>query len=69
MGQRPRIELDAPAPIETRAITEDMPITIPRMVSPERALLADNAINVSSNISVIFILIYYFFDQKQSRRL
>jgi hypothetical protein len=38
------IEFEAPLPIETMAITEEMPITIPSMVRLERVWLAESAV-------------------------
>ena len=46
-------ELVAPWPIETSAMTEEMPITMPRTVRPERVLLAESAAYVSSSVSFI----------------
>jgi len=37
------IEPEAPWPIETMAITEPMPMTMPRMVKNDRDLLAERA--------------------------
>jgi len=34
----------APLPMATSAMTEEMPITMPSTVSPERALLAESAV-------------------------
>jgi len=41
------IEFCAPWPIEIMAITELMPMTMPRIVSPDLALLAERAVQVS----------------------
>jgi hypothetical protein len=49
------IEFAAPCPIDTIAITEPMPITIPKIVSPVLALLTVIDDLVSCNKSAIFM--------------
>src|SRR3989339_647181 len=48
----------APFPMETIAITEAIPITIPSMVRPERTLLAERELYVSFAMSINFIFFY-----------
>src|SRR3989344_742881 len=50
----------APLPIETIAITEAIPMTMPSIVKPDRALLADNALYVSFIMSIVFIVYYLY---------
>ena len=50
------IELVAPCPTDTMTITELIPITIPKIVRPVRALFDNSAKNVSSNVSDNFIV-------------
>jgi hypothetical protein len=38
------MEFDAPVPIETMAITDEIPITMPRIVRLERTLFAESAL-------------------------
>src|SRR5579859_5155303 len=47
------IELCAPWPTETSAMTEAMPMTMSRMVKPERTLLAESAVYVSWRVSLM----------------
>src|SRR3989344_70042 len=54
--------LDAPVPIETIAITEEMPMTIPKIVRPERTLFAERAAYVSWKISLSLIEVRYGYD-------
>src|SRR3989344_5636451 len=46
------IALDTPVPIDTIAITDEMPITIPSIVRPERTLFAERAVYVSCRVSL-----------------
>src|SRR3989339_654903 len=55
------IDTFAPLPIETIAITEAMPMTMPSMVRPERTLLAERELYVSFAISLNFIYFLQFF--------
>jgi hypothetical protein len=51
------IEAVAPWPMDTSAITEEIPMTMPKIVSPERTLLADSAAYVSSKVSVSVMVV------------
>ena len=52
------MEAVEPCPTEIMAITEPIPMTMPRIVSPERALFESKAEDVSRNKSEIIIKVY-----------
>src|SRR3989344_6617002 len=52
------ILFEAHVPIETIAMTDEMPITIPRIVSPERPLFAESAAYVSCVMSLNFLAVF-----------
>ena len=49
------MEFEAPVPMETIAMTELIPMTIPRTVSPDLTLFAESAVYVSDSTSLMFI--------------
>ena len=54
------IEFDAPLPIDTITMTDEIPMTMPKIVRLERVRFAESAVYVSLMISTVFMMMVFY---------